>query len=43
MEPVVIEGASVILPDRLAKISVRIENGVIAALDGPRDLSLIHI
>ncbi|MDP2118567.1 MAG: alpha-D-ribose 1-methylphosphonate 5-triphosphate diphosphatase [Hoeflea sp.] len=33
----VIEGASVILPDRMAKVAVRIENGAIAALDGPRD------
>lgn len=33
----VIEGASVILPDVVARISLRIENGLIAALDGPRD------
>lgn len=33
----VIEGASVILPDAVARISLRIENGLIAALDGPRD------
>lgn len=37
MEPFVIEGASVVLPDRLAEVSVRVEDGVIAALDGPRD------
>lgn len=37
MEPYVIEGASVVLSDRVAQVSVRVENGVIAALDGPRD------
>lgn len=37
MDAVVIEGASVVLPDRVAQVSVRIENGVIAALDGSRD------
>jgi alpha-D-ribose 1-methylphosphonate 5-triphosphate diphosphatase len=37
MEAFVIEGASVILPDRVAQVAVRVERGVIAALDGPRD------
>lgn len=37
MEPFVIEGASVVLPDRVANVSVRVEGGVIDALDGPRD------
>lgn len=37
MEAIVVEGASVILPDEVARVSVRIENGVIAALDGARD------
>jgi alpha-D-ribose 1-methylphosphonate 5-triphosphate diphosphatase len=37
MEPFVIEGASVVLPDRVAQVSVRVEGGVIDALDGPRD------
>jgi len=37
MESFVIEGASVILPDRVAQVTVRVEGGVIAALDGPRD------
>jgi alpha-D-ribose 1-methylphosphonate 5-triphosphate diphosphatase len=37
MEPFIIEGASVILSDRVAQVSVRVEGGVIAALDGPRD------
>ena len=37
MEPFVIEGASVVLPDRVAQVSVRVEGGVIAALDGLRD------
>lgn len=37
MQPFVIEGASVILPDRVAQVSIRVEGGVIAALDGPRD------
>lgn len=37
MEPYVIEGASVVLSDRVAQVSVQVENGVIAALDGPRD------
>lgn len=37
MDPFVVEGATVILPDRLAEVSVRVEGGVIAALDGPRD------
>ena len=37
MEPFVIEAASVILPDRLEQVAVRVENGVITALDGARD------
>ena len=37
MDPFVVEGASVVLSDRLAEVSVRVEDGVIAALDGPRD------
>jgi len=37
MESFVIEGASVILPDRVAQVAVRVEGGVIAALDGSRD------
>jgi alpha-D-ribose 1-methylphosphonate 5-triphosphate diphosphatase len=37
MEAFVIEGASVILPDRVAQVAVRVEGGVIAALDGPRN------
>ena len=37
MEAFVIEGASVIMPDRVAQVAVRVEGGVIAALDGPRD------
>lgn len=37
MQAIVIEGASVILPDAVVRISLRIENGLIAALDGPRD------
>lgn len=37
MEPFVIEGASVVLPDRVAQVSVRVEGGAIAAVDGPRD------
>lgn len=36
-EPFVIEGASTLLPDGLAPVSVRVENGRIAALDGARD------
>ncbi len=36
-DPFVIEGASVVLPDRVAQVSVRVEHGRIAALDGPRD------
>jgi alpha-D-ribose 1-methylphosphonate 5-triphosphate diphosphatase len=36
-DAVVFEGAQVILPDRVAQISVRIEGGVISGLDGPRD------
>ena len=37
MEPVVIEGAQVILPDRIATVAVRVEGGAITGLDGPRD------
>lgn len=37
MEPVVIEGADVILPDGTARVAVRVEGGVITGLDGPRD------
>lgn len=37
MDPFIVEGATVILPDRLAEVSVRVEGGVIAALDGPRE------
>lgn len=37
MTAFVIEGASVLLPDRIAQVAVRIENGVITALDGERD------
>ncbi|WP_267897829.1 alpha-D-ribose 1-methylphosphonate 5-triphosphate diphosphatase [Pseudotabrizicola alkalilacus] len=37
MEAIVIEGASVVLPDMVAQVSVRVENGEIAAIDGPRD------
>lgn len=37
MEPFVIEGASVVLPDRVANVSVRVEGGVIDALDGQSD------
>lgn len=31
------EGAQVILPDRIARISVRVESGTITGLDAPRD------
>lgn len=37
MTPFVIEGASVILPGRVEDVAVRVENGLITALDGPRD------
>jgi alpha-D-ribose 1-methylphosphonate 5-triphosphate diphosphatase len=37
MHPFVIEGASVVLPDRLTQATARVEDGAIAALDGPRD------
>lgn len=37
MDPIVIEGADVILGDRMARVSVRVEGGVIAGLDAPRD------
>jgi alpha-D-ribose 1-methylphosphonate 5-triphosphate diphosphatase len=37
MDPFVIEGAEVVLDDRVARVSVRVEDGRIAALDGPRD------
>lgn len=35
--PILFEGAKVILPDEIARVSVRIENGRITSLDGPRD------
>lgn len=37
MDAFVIEGASVVLPDRIERVSVHVENGLIAALDGPRN------
>lgn len=37
IEPFIIEGARVILSDRVAEVSVRVDDGVIARLDGPRD------
>ncbi len=37
MDAFVIEGASVVLPDRMARVSVHVENGMIAALDDPRN------
>lgn len=37
MEAFVIEGASVVLPGRMAPVALRVEDGVIAALDGPRE------
>ena len=37
MDAFVIEGASVVLPDRMERVSVHVENGLIAALDGPRN------
>lgn len=37
MQAFVIEGARVILPDQVAQVSVRVEDGVITALDGPRE------
>lgn len=37
MEPVIFEGAEAILPGAVARVSVRVEGGRIAALDGPRD------
>lgn len=37
MLPFVIEGASVILPGRVARVAVRVEDGLISAIDGPRD------
>ena len=37
MQAIVIEGASVILTDRVAQVSVHIEDGLISALDGARD------
>ena len=36
-DPIIFEGAQVILPGRIAEASVRIEGGLITALDGPRD------
>lgn len=37
MEAVVYEGASVVLSDRIAQVSVRVADGVITGLDAPRD------
>jgi alpha-D-ribose 1-methylphosphonate 5-triphosphate diphosphatase len=37
MDPFVIEGATVILPDRVTQVSVRVADGVIAGLDTARD------
>lgn len=37
MQAFVIEGARVILPDQVAQVAVRVEDGVITALDGPRE------
>jgi alpha-D-ribose 1-methylphosphonate 5-triphosphate diphosphatase len=37
MDPVIFEGAQVILPDRIAQVSVRMEAGRITGLDAPRD------
>ena len=37
MEPVVIQGAEVILPEGIAPVAVRVEGGIITGLDGPRD------
>jgi alpha-D-ribose 1-methylphosphonate 5-triphosphate diphosphatase len=37
MDPVIFEGAQVILPDRVARVSVRIEAGLITGLDTARD------
>lgn len=36
-DPIIFEGAQVILPDRIAEVSVRIKGGLITALDGHRD------
>ncbi len=36
-DPVIFEGARVILPGSIAQVSVRIENGQISAIGGPRD------
>ena len=37
MDAIIIEGANVVLADRLAQVSVRIEGGIITGLDVPRD------
>lgn len=37
MDPFVIEGADVVLHDRVARVTVRVEAGRITSLDGPRD------
>jgi alpha-D-ribose 1-methylphosphonate 5-triphosphate diphosphatase len=37
MEAMVIEGAAVVLPDRVTDVAVRVEGGMIAGLDTPRD------
>lgn len=37
MEAMIIEGAAVVLPDRVTEVAVRVEGGMIAGLDTPRD------
>lgn len=37
MDPIVIEGAEVVIDDRLARVSVRLEEGRIAGFEMPRD------
>ena len=37
MSAFVIEGANVVLPDRMARVSVRVEAGRITSIDGARD------
>lgn len=37
MEPIIIEGARVILPGEVAQVSVRVQDGLITGLDLPRD------
>ncbi len=36
-DPILLEGADVVLLDRMAKVSVRVEGGVVTAIDGARD------